>query len=101
MQHSGFDLLCFAYIPEIFAQIAAGTARYIHFCMILIVAIGTFPFILIVNDNLAVKPAHMAIITFGIEFRILDVIIDKLHQFLKRIEIITHIGNFHIGDGAA
>ena len=49
----------------------------------LLSAVWTFPFKIIINNNLAVISAHMAIIRFCIEFRILDVIINIFHNFFQ------------------
>ena len=43
MQYPLLDLLCTALIPELGSDIAAGPSRHIHFILIRIPAIGTFP----------------------------------------------------------
>ena len=60
-----------------------------------------FPLIVFVDDNLTIKAAHMAIIGFSIEFSVLDIVVDKLYNLLQGLGVMTHIGNFHIGNSAA
>lgn len=69
--------------------------------MVLIAALWALPFKVIVHNNLPVETAHMAIIGFCVKLRILDVIVNKLDNFLQRLQIVAHIGDFHIGNGAS
>ena len=101
MQYSGFDFLGFAHIPEVFAQITAGTTNNSHLGVVLIVASGAFPLIIIVNGDFAIKAAHMAVVGFGIKFSVLNIVIDEFDNLFQGFGIVTHIGNFYIGNSAA
>lgn len=96
MQYASLDFLGLSLVPEIFTQITAGPARDVHFLMIFIVAIGALPLIIIVNDNLAVPPADMAIVALGIEFRILNVVVDETYDLLHRFQVVLHVRDLDI-----
>ena len=78
MHYSGFDFLSLAYIPEVLSQITAGTADNRHLGVILVVACGAFPLIVIINVNFTVKAANMAVIGFCIKLRSFFCIIKKI-----------------------
>ena len=101
MQHSGFDFFCFSDVPEVFAEVAACSSCDVHFGVIFIAALRAFPFIIIIDDNFAVVAAHVAVIRFCIKLGILDIVINKLDNFLKRLKIVTHIRYFHIRNRTA
>ena len=101
MKHAGFYFLGLAYIPEVFAKVSAGTAGNIHSLLILVVASGTFPLIVIVNDYLSVKAADMAVVGFRVEFGILNIVVYKADNILKCFEIMAHIGDFNIRNRTA
>ena len=62
VQNAGFDFFGFAHVPEVFAQVAAGTAGYVHQVMVFVAAVRAFPFQIVVDDNFAVEAAHMAVV---------------------------------------
>lgn len=62
MKNPCLDLLCLADIPEVFTEIAASSSCDIHLIVILVAALRTFPFAVIVDDDLAVITAHVAVI---------------------------------------
>ena len=101
MKDSGFDFFCFSYIPEVFAKLTAGTSCDIHFLLIFVVALWTFPFKIIVDGDFAIVAADLAVIGFCIEFRILDIVIDEFYNLLQSFEVISHIWNFNIGNCSA
>ena len=83
MHYSGFDFLSLAYIPEVLSQITAGTADNRHLGVILVVACGAFPLIVIINGNFTVKAANKAVIRFGIILRLLDDIINEFDNLFQ------------------
>lgn len=101
MHHSGINFLCLANIPEILTKIPACTSCNVHLGMILIAALRAFPFEIIVNLDLTIITADMAVIRLGIKFCILDIVIDKLDNFLQCLQIMSHIRNLHIRNGTA
>ena len=70
MKNSRLNFLCFTYIPEIFAQIFAGAAGYIHFVVGLVSAVRAFPHQLAVSVinhlDLSAKAAYLTVITLCI-----------------------------------
>ena len=101
MSYARLDLLRFTDVPELLAQVPAGPANDIHLPMILIVANGALPLAFIVDDDLSIKPAHLAVVALGVELGVLDVVIDEPHHILQRLQVVAHIGDLHVGDAAA
>lgn len=62
MKHSCLYLFGLAHVPEVLAKITAGSSGNIHLVVILVATLRTFPFAVIVDDDLAVITAHVAII---------------------------------------
>ena len=82
MHHSGINLFRLTHIPEILAKITACTSCNIHLRVILIAALRTFPLKIIVDLDLAVITTDMTLIRLCIKFCILNIVIDKLDNFL-------------------
>lgn len=101
VSHTSPNLLRLADVPELLAQVAAGPANDIHLPMILIVANGALPLAFIVDDDLSVKSAHLAVIALGVELSVLDVVVDELDNGLQGFQVLGHIGNLSIGDASA
>ncbi len=101
MQNSGSHFLGLAGIPEVLSKITAGSSGDIHFRMVFISALRTFPFTVGIYDNLTVISAYMTIIGFCIKFRILNIFIYITDNFCKRIQIVPHVRYLNIGDSAA
>jgi len=101
MQHSRADFFGLTDVPEVFAKVTAGTASYVHFSVIFVVASGTFPFAVSVDNDLSVKSADVTVVTLGVELSVLNVVVDKLNDFSKRGQIVSHIGDLNVGDSAA
>ena len=101
VQHPGLDLFGLAHVPEILAQIAASAARDVHLRVILIAAVGALPLVVVVDDDLPVIAAHLAVVALGVELGVLDVVVDEADDLLQRFQVVAHIGDLHIGDTAA
>lgn len=95
------DLLGLAHIPELLAQVAAGSADDIHLPLVLIVANWAFPLAVIIDDDLAIETADVAVVALGVELGVLDVVVNELHDLLQGLQVLTHIGDLRIGDAAA
>ena len=50
MQNSCFYLFCFPNIPEVFSQIATCSSCNIHLALVFVVALWTFPFVVVIDD---------------------------------------------------
>ena len=96
MEYSRFNFLGFAHVPEILAKVAASTAGYVHLSLILVVADGAFPFVVVVYYNFSVEAANVAIVRFGVKFGVLDIIVYKTHNVFHSRKVLAHIGNFDI-----
>ena len=62
MQYPGFDFFRLAYVPEIFSQISAGAAGHVHLGVVLVMALGAFPLVVIVDHDLPVIAADHAVV---------------------------------------
>ena len=105
VQHTLFDLLGSSLIPELSADVAAGTARHVQLILVGIAAVGAFPdelaVLVLLNLDLPVVAAYLAVITLGIQLRVHDVIVNELHDGQNGFQVILHVGNLHVGDGSS
>ena len=101
MQNSGLDLLGLAHVPEVLAQIAAGAAGNVHLGVVLVAAVGALPLVVIIDNDLPVVAADLTVVALGVELGVLDVVVDEADHVLHGLQIVAHVGDLHIGDGAA
>ena len=105
MQDPILDLLGTALVPILGADIAAGTAGNVHLALVGIAALGADPNELAVgvllNGDLAVIAAGLAVVGLGVQLCVHDVVVDVLHDLQHRVDVLLHIGHLHIADGAA
>lgn len=104
MQYPVLDLLSAALVPILCSDISAGTACNIHFALIRISALGADPnqlSVIFADFDLTIEATCLTVVALGVQFRIHDMIIDILHDFQNGINILLHIGYFHITDGTA
>lgn len=69
MQDPILDLLGPSLIPVLAADIATGTPCHIHLALICVTALGTYPnqlSVILLNLDLTVKAADLAVIRFGV-----------------------------------
>ena len=69
--------------------------------MILVVAVGALPLVVVVDDDLAVVAADVAVVALGVEFGVLDIVVDELDDLLHRLQIVLHVRDFDVGDAPA
>ena len=104
MKYSLFNFLSSTLIPELSADIAAGTTSHVHLALIGVAAVGTLPYqlpVLLDDLDFSVEAAHLTIIALGIQLRIHNMIVNELHYRQHRIQILLHLRHFHIADGSA
>lgn len=101
MKNSCLDLLGLAGIPEVLSQITAGSSGDIHFRMILVVTLRALPFHIIIDHDLTIIATDVAIIGFGVELTVLDIIVNKTDDFLDGFHIIGQVRYFHVRDSSA
>ena len=97
MKYPCFYFFRLAHIPEVFAEVAAGTAGYVHFTLVLVMADGALPFVIVVYYDFPVKAAYVAVIALRIEFGILYVVVNVFDDVLNSRKIMAHIRYFHVG----
>ena len=104
MQDSVLNLLSTALVPVLGADIAAGTAGDIHLGLVGVAAVGADPdqlAVVFLDLDLAVEAAALAVVRLGVQLGVDDVIVDELHDFQYSIDVLLHVGHFHVGNGAA
>ena len=106
MHHSVTNLLRAPLVPEITSDVSAGASRDIHFVLVTITTVRTFPYksmcCFILHDlDLAVIAADLTVIGFGVQLSIHDIVIDELHYTENCRNVVLHVRHFHIADGTA
>ena len=84
VQYTVADFLGAALVPELGADIAAGTAGYSKLVLVAVAAVRAFPYklagFILLDQNLTVKTTAFAVIAFGIQLSIHDIFINELHD---------------------
>ena len=104
MHHPVPDLLGTALVPELGADIAAGAPGHVHLGLVGVAALGALPDQLAVflhDLDLAVPAAHLAVVALGVQLGVDDVVIDELHHLQHGGDVVLHVGDLHVADGAA
>ena len=105
MQYPILNLLCSPLIPELGTDVTAGSSCHGKQVLVCISAVRTAPLKLSVtvfyNLNLSVIAAGTAIVGLGIQLRIHDVLVDKLHEAQYRRNIVLEIRHLYIADSAS
>ena len=92
-------LLCSSLVPELCSDITAGSSCYIELVLIIVAALGAYPYELVISLldlDLSVISAYLAVVGLGIELGIHDVVVDELHYLHDGIDVLLHVGNFDI-----
>ena len=105
MKHPVPDFLRPALVPVLGSDVAAGPASHVHLALIPVPALRAgpdqLPVGVLLNLNLPVKAALLAIVGLGIQLGIHNIVVNKLHDLQHRVDVVLHIGHLHIADGAA
>ena len=97
-------LLCSSLVPELCSDITAGSSCYIELVLIIVAALGAYPYELVISLldlDLTVISAYLAVVGLGIELGIHDVVVDVLHNGNDSIDIVLKIGNLNVADGSS
>ena len=105
MQHALLDLLRAALVPELGADVAAGTAGDVELRLVGVAALRALPdelAALVLDDlDLAVEAAHLAVVALGVELGVHDVVVDELHDREDRRQVVLHVRHLDVGDRAS
>ena len=104
VQNTVLDLLGTALVPVLGADIATGTSCDVHLGLISIAALGAAPnqlAVVVLDLNLTVKTTDLTVVGLGVQLSVHDVVVDVLHDLQNSIDILLHVGHFHIADGTA
>ena len=101
MQNSRLDLLGLAHVPEVLPQVAAGAPGDVHLGLVGVVAHGALPLEILVDLDLPVEAAALAVVALGVELGVLDVVVDEPDHVLEGLQVVAHVGDLHIGDTPA
>ena len=104
VQHPVSNFRCAPLIPELGSDITACAAGYIHFRLVAVSTLRTFPNQLSVffdNHDFTVVSAHLAIVALGVQLGVHDVVVDVLDNAEDCRDVVLHIGHLDIGDCSA
>ena len=104
MKHPLLDLLSSSLIPELGADVSAGTSGNVHLVLITVSALRALPYQLaVVLDDLylAVVAAYLAVVALGVELGIHDIVIDKSDDLHYRRNVVEHIWHLNIADSSS
>ena len=104
MQYSVFDFLGAALVPILGTDVTAGTAGNVHFALIGIAALGADPnqlAVVFLHFDLTIEAAFLTVVALGVQLSVHNIVVDELHDLQHSVNILLHIGNFHIADSAA
>ena len=105
MQFPLFNLLRPALIPELRSDVSAGPTGYRHLGLITVATVRALPYefavFIFYNTDFAVVIAFHTVITFGVQFRIHDIIIYELYDIQYCWNVILHVWHLNITDCTA
>ena len=105
MQHPIADLLGTSLVPELGADVAAGTACDKELVLVAVAAVRALPHqlasLILNNLDLAVIATLLTEITLGVQLRIHNIIVDKLHHRENCRNISLHIRHLDVADRTA
>lgn len=104
VQHAVADFLGTTLIPELGTDVATGTTSHVHLGLIAVAALRALPdeLAVVFHDlDLTIVATHLAVIALGVELSVHDVLVDELHYAHDSGEVVLHVRNLDVGDGAA
>ena len=105
MQHPISDLLGTSLVPELGSDVAAGTACDKELVLVAVAAVRALPHqlasLILNNLDLAVIATLLTEITLGVQLRIHNIIVDKLHHRENCRNISLHIRHLDVADRTA
>ena len=96
MKHSCLYLFGLAHVPEVLAQITAGSSGNIHLVVILVATLWTFPFAVIVDEDLTIVSTYMTVVRLGVELSILYVVVYISYDLCQSIQVVAHVWYLNI-----
>ena len=99
MKHPVTDFLRSALIPELCADITAGTSCNVHFILIGVAAVRTSPnelALFLDNLDFSVPTAFLTVVALCVKLCINNVVVNELHNRENSVDIVLHIGNFNV-----
>ena len=91
MKHSCLYLFGLAHVPEVLAQITAGSSGNIH-----LATLWTFPFAVIVDEDLTIVSTYMTVVRLGVELSILYVVVYISYDLCQSIQVVAHVWYLNI-----
>ena len=100
MQDAVLNFLRSPFVPEVFAQIAAGPPDDRQLGTIPVVAARAFPFVVAIEDDFPVKAAFVAVIQLRVEFSVGNAVVNILDHRQDGGNVMDHVRDFCIADAA-
>ena len=105
VQDAVADLLRAALVPVLRADVAAGAPRDVHLGLVGVAALRAGPDQLAVRVlldlNLAVEAADLAIVGLRVQFSVHDVLVDELHDLKHGVDVVLHVRHLDVADRTA
>jgi hypothetical protein len=105
MQYAVLNFLCTSLVPELGADVSAGSSCYGHLMLIAVAAVRAFPYelaaVVFHNFDFTIVAADFAVVALRIEFSVHNVVINVLHNSEDGRNVILHVRHFYVADSAA
>ena len=59
------------------------------------------PLQVVVDGDLPIIAAALAVVALGVELGVLDVVVDEPDHLFQSLQVVAHVGDLHIGDASA
>ena len=99
MQNAVANFFGATLVPELGANVAAGTASNVELFLVAVAAMRALPnqLSVVFDDlNLAVEATFLAIVALGVQLCLHDVVVDVLHHTDNGLQVVLHIRHFHV-----
>ncbi len=105
MHHPVANLLRSALIPELRADVTAGSPRDVHGGLVSVATVRTLPdelaCVVARDANLTIVPAFLTVVTLGIELGVHDMFINVLDNGENRWNVLRQVRHFDVAYRAA
>ena len=104
VQNPILDLLGASLVPELGADVAAGSSGHVHLVLVGVAALGADPYqlaVVLLDLDLAVIAADLAVVGLGVQLGVDDVVVNELHHLQHGLKVVLHIGDLDVADRAA
>lgn len=95
------NFVCTTEISQICSDVSTGSSRDVELGVISAAAVRAVPFHALIKLHLAVVAAVLAVIGFGVQFRVHDVVVDELNNLKHRLYVAGEARRLYVADRAS